>query len=211
MNIIIVGCGRVGSHLARLLLENGEEIAIIESQAELLRQVQELDCPKILGKPLDSAILEKAGIMQADALLCVSDSEAMNVMVGQMADRLYHVPRILVRIFYPENELVYQSMGLQTMCSTAMTIQRAMDLLGFQPADDLTTIFGFPVQYELRRVSTSWAQHSVDEVESHFHLHVVGVVAGDRFRLIRRDHVFSVGETVLLLRLRAASEAPEEE
>ena len=201
MQILIMGCGRVGSRLAEVLIDNGEDLVILDQDPDNLELVSHLDCTKIQGMPLETVILEKAGISNVDAVLCLSDNENMNVMVGQIAVKLYNVPQVIVRIYNPENETVYQALGLQTICSTSMTLEKAMQVLGFSQSEDLTSVLGYPVRYDLREVTESWDGVTVDEVERKLKCNVLAIANSDSLKLVTRDYVFSAGEHVVLVTL----------
>lgn len=205
MEILLIGCGRVGANLAEFLLESGDAVSIIDDNPENLLRVAHLDCTKVEGVPLETSVLEKAGIGNVDAVLCVSNSENVNVMVGQMASRLYNVPQVAVRIFNPENEVIYQALGLRTICSTSMTMYSVLDFLGFSQSSDRTTVLGYPVQYDLREVTESWDGVTAAEVEKKLKLHVLAVAEENSLQLVSRDYRFSAGEHVILVSL------PEEE
>ena len=201
MEIMIIGSGRVGTNLAEVLIETGEDLIILDHNPDNLLNVAHLNCTKVQGMPLETSVLEKAGIGNVDAVLCVSDNENMNVMVGQIAAKLYNVPKVVVRIFNPENETVYQALGLQTICSTSMTMERALSVLGFSQSADLTSVLGYPVRYDLREVTDSWTGATVAEVERKLKVHVLAVASDDNFQLVSRDFVFSEGQHVILVSL----------
>lgn len=209
MEILIVGCGRVGANLADILIDNGEAVSIIEQNPDNLLNAEHLDCSKLEGMPLDINVLEKAGISNVDAVLCISDNENMNVMVGQMAMKLFDVRHVAVRIFNPANEAAYQALGLRTICSTTMTIESVLAFLGFSQTSDQTNILGFPVRYDLREVTESWIGVSVAEVEKQLKLHVAAVIEDEALRLVSRDYHFAGGEQVVLLSLPEEDGADE--
>lgn len=205
MEILIVGCGRVAANLAEILIESGEAISIIDDSPDNLLNVAHLDCTKVEGMPLETSVLEKAGIGNVNAVLCISNNENMNVMVGQMASRLYNVDQVVVRIFNPENEPVYQALGLQTICSTSMTMDSILSVLGFSQSSDNTSVLGYPIRYDLREVTDSWNDVTVSEVEKQLKVHVLAVAEENALRLVSRDYRFKSGEHVVLVSL------PEEE
>ncbi len=201
MEIMIVGAGRVGSNLAEILMDAGEDITIVEANPENLAKVAHLDCTQIQGVPIERAVLEKAGIQNVEAVLCMTDNENMNVMVGQIAVKLYNVNQVIVRIFNPGNETAYQALGLQTICSTSMTLAKTLSVLGLSQSEDLTSVLGYPIRYDLREVTASWEGKTVAEVEQRMKLHVLAIASDDMLRLVARDYVFTRGEHVILVTL----------
>ncbi len=201
MEILIIGCGRVAADLAEILLQSGEAISVIAKDAEELLNIDHLDCSKTRGVPLDMRVLEKAGIKNVDAVLCISDNENINVTVGQMAHKIYGIGQVIVRIFNPENEAIYQALGLVTVCSTSMTTEKILGYLGFSQAADQTSVLGYPIRYDLRQVTESWHEVTVAEVEKKLKVHVLAVAEENSLKLVSRDYRFSEGEHVILVSL----------
>lgn len=201
MEVLIIGSGRVGSTLAKELIDLGIEVIILDSKKENLDKVEKLDCSKVLGMPLDTEVLEKAGVQSVSAVLTVSDNENLNVMVGQICQKIYGVKKVVVRIYNPENEASYQSLGLETICSTSMTMHKAMESLGLSIASDSTNIVGFPVEYQVREVTKDWAGFEVWEVEEKTKQHILAIIDANEMKLVKRSYVFQEGDFVVLVSL----------
>lgn len=201
MDILIIGTGRVGSNLAEELLELGENVIVLEQDSLLLENVSHLDCVKVQGIPLENSVLEKAGVQNVDAVLCVSDSETMNVMVGQICLDVYSIPKVIVRIFNPDNEGSYLAMGLETICSTSMTKEKAMHVLGFTEAQDSTTVLGYPIQYTLEEIDEKSAGIHVFEYEHLNRVHILAVVSHEELKLVTRDYLLRTDEELVLVSL----------
>lgn len=123
MQIIIVGCGKVGSSLAASLIEMDHDVIIVENDPKLIQNADDLDCIKITGVPIDRDVLKKAGIETADVLCAVTQTDNVNIMVSQVASDIFSVPRILTRVFNPVNRQVFDAFGLDTICSTQLTVE----------------------------------------------------------------------------------------
>lgn len=201
MDIMIIGADRVGRRLAEQLVDLGEDIIVVDADAEKLSQLEHLNCTKIQGVALEPDVLEKAGIKDVNAVICASDNENMNVMVGQMILTLYQVDKVIVRIEYSSNENLYQAMGLQTVCSTSMVIESFLQNLGFTPSRDVTSVLGYPVVYDLREVTESWDGVSVDELERKLRAHVLAVEDGDSLALVTRDYRLHKNQNIVLVSL----------
>lgn len=124
MNIIIIGCGKVGSNLAKIMSDNGHDIVIVDRNPEHFEQLNGLGFSgfTVTGVPIDRDILLKAGIENCDALVAVTEDDNVNIMVSQMAGEIFKVPRVLARIFDPSRENVFSHFGLHTVCPTKITV-----------------------------------------------------------------------------------------
>lgn len=123
MQIIVVGCGKVGSSLAGILVDQGHDVVIVENDPDLIQNASDIDCIKITGVHIDRDVLKQAGIETADILCAVTQTDNINIMVAQIAQDVFKVPKIITRIFNPSNEDVFQAFGLNTVCSTELTVQ----------------------------------------------------------------------------------------
>lgn len=130
MNVIVVGCGRLGLRLAEVLDSWNHQVAVVEKQMELLNELPEnFDGLKILGTPIDRDVLASAGCENADVLAAVTMDDNINIMVSQMAKEFFNVPRIYTRILDPTKEAVFHKMGMHTICPTSLAADTLFDII----------------------------------------------------------------------------------
>jgi trk system potassium uptake protein TrkA len=130
MRVIIMGCGRVGEELCRIMLGDGHDVAVIDSdQAALDRLGPDFRGRKVLGVGFDRDVLLQAGIEQADAFAATSSSDSANIVAARTARNLFHVPRVVARLFEPRRAEIYRRLGLVTVSSTAWGAERIHELL----------------------------------------------------------------------------------
>lgn len=123
MNILVVGCGKVGSKLASTLSRDGHDVSVVdknESSFELLDE--DYSGLTTAGIPIDQDVLRKAGIESCDAVTAVSQDDNVNIMVSQLAREIFKVPTVLARIYDPVREDVFSHFGLHTVCPTNLTV-----------------------------------------------------------------------------------------
>jgi trk system potassium uptake protein TrkA len=142
MYIIIVGCGKVGSNLAKELSVNNHDVVVIDSDPDKFSQLGSgFNGKTILGVPIDEDILLEAGIEKADAVAAVSPDENINIMVSQIAKEIFHVPRVIPRIYDPDRDIFFQQLGLNTMCLTGIAVAHVKKILE-QKSGDIWHTFG---------------------------------------------------------------------
>jgi trk system potassium uptake protein TrkA len=142
MYIIIVGCGKVGSNLAKELSVNNHDVVVIDSDPDKFTQLGSgFNGKMILGVPIDENILLEAGIEKADAVAAVSPDENMNIMVSQIAKEIFHVPRVIPRVYDPDRDIFFQQLGLNTMCLTGIAVAHVKKILE-QKSGDIWHTFG---------------------------------------------------------------------
>lgn len=132
MFIIVVGCGRLGSRLARNLSAQNHDVVVVADPAELKRLGNSFDGVTVSGIPIDEDVLKQAGIENAHAFVAVTADDNVNVMVAQIATEIFHVPLVLARITDPEREDFYKHLGLNTVCPTNTGINQIITLLQHQ-------------------------------------------------------------------------------
>ena len=119
MNVIIMGCGRVGAELARLLDSDGHKVTILDSDAESFDKLPTgFKGTALLESATDEEGLERAHITEADAFVAVTRQDDKNAMAAQIAKEIFNVPRVICRIYDPLREEFYESLGLEGISPT---------------------------------------------------------------------------------------------
>jgi trk system potassium uptake protein TrkA len=121
MNVIILGCGRVGSTLARMMYRDGDNVTIIDQQSEAFRRLgTKYKGNRIIGNGLDEDVLLRAGIKQADVFIAVTQGDNRNIMAAQIAQRVFQVQTVIARIYDPIRADRYRQLGIITLCTTTI-------------------------------------------------------------------------------------------
>jgi trk system potassium uptake protein TrkA len=130
MKIIVMGCGRVGEQLARLLVDGGHQVVVIDYDASALARLgPNFKGQRITGIGFDHEVLVKAGIEQADAFAAASASDNANIVAARIAHNIFHVPRVVARLFDPQRAEIYRRLGMLTISSTTWGAERLRELL----------------------------------------------------------------------------------
>lgn len=123
MNIIIIGCGRLGSTLANELSDAGHNISVIDRDSERLNVLGSgFNGLIIKGIEYDDEILKEAGISTSDAVLSVTPDENINITVSLIAKKIYRVPRIIARIVNPNRQYIYEKLDIETINTTQLGV-----------------------------------------------------------------------------------------
>jgi trk system potassium uptake protein TrkA len=131
--IIIMGCGRVGAELAVMLEQDGHEVTVLDSDPAAFGPLgylpQEFRGKRMVGNGIDLDALRNVGIEQADAFVSATRGDNRNVMACQIAKHVFHVPRVVSRVFDPIREEMYRSLGLRTINPTRIQARLLKDAL----------------------------------------------------------------------------------
>jgi trk system potassium uptake protein TrkA len=103
VKILILGAGQVGSTVAESLVGEANDITVVDSDGEKLRQLQDrLDLRTLVGNAAYPSTLEQAGIVDTDMLLAVTQSDEVNLVACKLAASLYNTPTRIARIRAPD-------------------------------------------------------------------------------------------------------------
>jgi trk system potassium uptake protein len=141
MFILIVGCGRVGSAIAKSMISEGHEVSVLDEDPEaiaLLEKGQDLTWEQLggsftVGTALEIDALLEAGIARADVFIAATDGDNTNLVIAQIARKRFEVERIIVRVLDPARAQWYAEQGLDTICPTQHAIEmfeRALSVEG---------------------------------------------------------------------------------
>ncbi|HWE34609.1 MAG TPA: TrkA family potassium uptake protein [Solirubrobacteraceae bacterium] len=133
MFILIVGAGRVGSAVAKQALEGGHNVSVLDSDPlshERLDRDQSTTWEDsggrfTVGTALEVDGLIEAGIEQADVFIAATRGDNTNLVIAQLAQRRFNVPRVVVRVADPGRAAWYAEQGLHTICPTQDAIDQA--------------------------------------------------------------------------------------
>jgi trk system potassium uptake protein len=130
MYIVIMGCGRVGSQLAKVLTLEGHEVAVIDRDESAFERLSPRFAGfKVVGTGFDLNVLKQAGIERADAFVSVTNGDNSNVVGARIAKHKFRVPTVVARIYDPRREALYRRLGVQTISSTSWAANKVKDLI----------------------------------------------------------------------------------
>jgi len=119
----VIGCGRVGSAVAKRLRSEGWEVtAVDESEDALVRLGPDWRGGFVLGHGMDTDVLELAGVADADAAVVSTNGDNTNIVIGQVLQRRYEIDTVVVRVLDPARATFYAERGLPTVCPTQTAI-----------------------------------------------------------------------------------------
>jgi trk system potassium uptake protein TrkA len=166
MHVVIMGCGRVGSTLARILERGGHSVAIIDQDAAAFRRLStEFSGLRVTGIGFDGDTLTEAGIERAEAFAAVSSGDNSNIIAARVARENFGVENVVARIYDPARAEVYQKLGIPTVATVRWTADQVLRrLLPEGMLSEWRDPSGKVVLAELAYDPT-WIGHKVTELE----------------------------------------------
>lgn len=178
-NVIVVGCGRVGSRLAGMLSDNGANVCVVDIRADAFANLgRNFNGSTVQGIGYDEDTLIKAGIEDCDVVAAVTQSDNANLMVTEVASRLYNVPHVIARLYNHDHERAYMQLGIDYVCGTTLVAEEVFSKALSGHGSHLDT-FG---DYELLRFSIdlSWRNNEPIHVHEMERAHDIRIIAFER-------------------------------
>lgn len=183
MQIIIIGCGKVGSSLAAALIEQDQDVVIVDSDPALILAADTLDCIKITGVPIDRDVLRQAGIETADVVCAVTQNDNINIMASQIAREIFGVKRIYTRVFNPSSRGVFNDLGLESICSTQLTVQAFIRAIQEESDEERHLLYGARLLYTRAPVNSSLVGTDITNLASDAGKTIIGLTRRGRLML----------------------------
>ncbi|MFD7735019.1 potassium channel family protein [Kitasatospora phosalacinea] len=184
MHIVIMGCGRVGSALARTLEKQGHSVAVIDQDPTAFRRLGAgFNGRRVTGVGFDQDTLKEAGIEEAGAFAAVSSGDNSNIIAARVARENFGVEHVAARIYDPRRAEVYQRLGIPTVATVRWTADQMLRRLLPSGAEPLWQDPSGAVQLAEVAFAPAWIGHRLAELED---------AAGVRVAFVTR-----VGEGVL--------------
>lgn len=199
MNIIIVGCGRNGAGLALALSKAGHAITVIDSnEATFSKLGCDFRGKVIEGIGFDKDILMQADIERSDALGAFTSSDESNAVIARIAREVYHVPKVVARLYDRDKAEIYKHLGIQTLSSTTWGIQRAADLLTYTPLDAVFSFGNGDVELVKIEVPSIIAGRTVNDLNILGDIRVVAIERANKTLLPSTGTVFQRGDIIYI-------------
>ena len=134
---IVIGCGRLGAYLANEFSNKEENVLIMDKTKDSFRRLSSgFGGLSVVGNGTDLDKLREAQIERASAVIAVTNDDNTNIMAAQIARELFHVNRVIARLYDPERKTVYRELGIDTICPTLLSGKVIDRLLDGSPAKE---------------------------------------------------------------------------
>jgi trk system potassium uptake protein TrkA len=125
--VVIVGCGRLGSHLAETFSAAGSAVVVIDQDAGSFERLSsDFSGFTIEADAAELAVLERAKTSAADLFVAASARENLNIFTALVARHHFGVKEVIARIEEPESESIYNQLGIRTFCPTTLSVEHLL-------------------------------------------------------------------------------------
>ncbi|HYO36897.1 MAG TPA: TrkA family potassium uptake protein [Geodermatophilus sp.] len=127
MHVVVMGCGRVGSAIARRLEQIGHSVAVIDQDPEAFRRLgPDFSGRQVTGLGFDRQVLLDAGVDAAGAFAAVSSGDNSNIISARVARETFGVQHVVARIYDSKRAEVFERMGIPSVATVPWTVNRLM-------------------------------------------------------------------------------------
>jgi trk system potassium uptake protein len=203
VHVIILGCGRVGSTLARSLTRRGHSVSVIDQLASAFERLgDDYHGETVTGVGFDRDTLTEAGIERASAFAAVSSGDNSNILSARVARETFGVERVVARIYDPRRAEVYERLGIPTVATVRWTADQMMRrLLPEGGSPEWTDQSGRIILAEVT-IAASWIGHSVTSLEQAAGVRVACLIRFGEGMLPEPGTALQHGDTAHLLLVR---------
>ncbi len=198
MQVVIIGCGKVGAKFAQVLSEEGNEIVIVSNDPKAFKNLPpDFDGVTLTGVPIDQDVLKMAGIENTDVLVAVTENDNINIMVCQVAKEIFKVPKVVARIYNPAREHVFHQFGLETICPTDITVNVMRAML--ESNDDVSThnIGNTSILFKHMKLPDGYIGKRIDQVKLKQSM-IFGIIRSGEFILANSAGKLVKGDTLVV-------------
>jgi trk system potassium uptake protein TrkA len=197
MNVIVVGCGRVGSELAYNLHKRGQKVVVLDRDPNAFKNLPaDFRGRTLAGEVLSKELLLRSGIETADAIAAVTPDDSVNAVLAHTAKIVWGVKNIVVRDYEPSKRGLHEAFGYQLVSPSVWGAQRIEEMLG---GGELRTVFsagnGEVEVYEFT-VPDKWNGKHLTEILYTGHCQAVAVSRAGRAMLPSPSLPLQTGDVI---------------
>ncbi|MCM8818000.1 MAG: TrkA family potassium uptake protein [Candidatus Omnitrophica bacterium] len=200
MYIIIVGCGKIGVYLAKLLDEKND-VVVIDKDEKSFEKLESFNGNTVIGDGLDIDKLRESGIEKADAIAITTSNDNANIIIAQIAKKKFNVPRVIARISDPIKEEICKNFGIETINTTSIIaslindgLYKKISLKYLIENQDLTII-------EIK--NENFINKKVKEINKNEELLVIAVIRNNESYIPEDDFLIEKGDKIICITKKA--------
>lgn len=211
MKVIVMGCGRVGLEVSLILAEQGHAVTVIDHDANAIARLgADFKGSVVRGIGFDRAVLIQAGVESADAFVAASSSDNANIVAARIAHNIFHVPRVVARLYDPRQAEIYKRLGLMTISTTNWGAERICEVVTHTDLDVVYTFGRGEASLIVIEASPQLAGRTVNHISIPGEVVVVSITREDRAFLPLSGSEIQEGDRIHLVVLSSAMERVEE-
>jgi trk system potassium uptake protein TrkA len=197
MKYLIVGCGRVGATLSKLLTAESHDVTVVDENPAAFKRLGTHFPGRVeVGTGIDFDVLKRAGAETADGFVAVTDGDNRNVMAALIAQRMFRIKKIVARIYDPPRGQLYRELGIETVCPTTLGAKIVRDKLMHMPYESVPSFDFGKVSSLAVSLRVSDAGLRIFEIEKPGMIRISAVRRGGHVFVASPEDVLSSGDEI---------------
>jgi trk system potassium uptake protein TrkA len=211
MKVIVMGCGRVGGQVSLLLSNQGHDVTVIDHDSNAVSRLGPDFKGKVVhGIGFDRSVLMEANVETAEAFVAASSSDNANIIAARIARNIFHVPRVVARLYDPLRAEIYQRLGLITISTTNWGAERICEVVTHTDLDVAYTFGRGEVSLVVIEAPMQLAGRSVQHLSVAGEIVVVSITRDGQAFMPLLGTEFREGDRIYLAVLPTAMERLEQ-
>ncbi len=199
MRVIVMGCGRVGLQVSQMLVSQGHDVTVIDHDANAIAKLGPNFKGKVVrGLGFDRNVLMEAKVETAEAFVAASSSDNANIVAARIARKIFHVPRVVARLYDPLRAEIYQRLGLITVSTTNWGAERICEVVTHTDLDVIYTFGRGEASLVVIEVPPQLASRTVNHLSIPGEISVVTIVRDGQAFVPVSGSAFQEGDRVYL-------------
>lgn len=177
MNILIIGCGNLGSRLADVFYHHGHAVSIVDTHEDSFKNLSEdFEGLTVVGMPMDMNTLRSAGVEGCDAVAVVTSDDNLNITVCQIIKEFFNVQNVVARITNPSREKIFNDFGLNTVCHTKLTCEAIFSAIMGNKYQKQVTFSNSTISFKVKNVDPMFIGRTLDMIPVRQGESIMGVI-----------------------------------
>jgi trk system potassium uptake protein TrkA len=197
VQMIVVGCGRVGSELAYRLYEHGHEVTVLDADGRSFANLPvDFRGRTVEGDVLTREVLRRARLDAAEGLAAVTSCDSVNTVVAVVGRVMYNVPTVVVRNYDPRFAALQEAIGVDTVGATNWAARRLEELLSESGAHSVFSAGTGQVRLYEFMVPTRLAGTSLEDLTADTDARIVALTRDGIARMPDAEETVEAGDVV---------------
>ncbi len=211
MRVIVMGCGRVGLQVSQMLVSQGHDVTVIDHDANAIAKLGPNFKGKVVrGLGFDRNVLTEADVERAEGFVAASSSDNANIVAARIARNIFHVPRVVARLYDPLRAEIYQRLGLITVSTTNWGAERICEVVTHTDLDVIYTFGRGEASLVVIEVPPQLSSRTVNHLSIPGEITVVAIVRDGQAFVPVTGSAFQDGDRVYLSVVSSAMERLEQ-
>lgn len=186
MNILVIGCGKLGRRLANSLFHYGHTVSVVDRDPDSFKALDDnFDGLTVSGIPMDIEIMKSAGVESCDAVAAVTDDDNLNITISQIVKEFFGINNVVTRVIDPSREQIFNEFGLKTVCETKLSCASMLAALEESPREKQAAFGSSTLSFFAREIEAIFIGRKINELPNRAGETIIGVL--DKNGRIRID------------------------